>query len=181
LANDGVDVSAESVPIDTPPVEAEENLLRQLSPDTNPLWFDPDRCPSVHHAAFIPSKRDHDGLSLIRARFRSRLWAAYRLNKPETRYRLAPRTVNLLIELAVEAGFPTLTLKPTEDDLDARHGEPWAHCVAMQINRRDYDDRTNKRMRACIKSWARLVATSLTADIIEGPFDPPTDSTPYRP
>lgn len=174
-------MNGHSAPNETPPVEADETLYRQIGPGGNPIWFDPDRMPPVFHVAFIPSNDDHDGLSLIRARFRSRPWAAHRLKNPNTQYRLAQLVAQHLSNLAVEAGLTPLEFRPTEDELDAQYGEPWAHCVVVQINRRDYDDKTKPQVKAAIKSWAQQVAGSLALGNIEGPFNPPTDADPHRP
>ena len=181
MCNDGGEVNTEPESISTPPVSGNETLLRQIGPGGNPLYFDPDREPVVHAALFIPTSQDHDGLSLIRALFRSRPWAAYRTTKPDTRHRLAPLAEADLKHLAIEAGLPRLDFKPTPDDLDARHGEPWAHCVAVQINRVDYKDKSDTSKNEAIKNWAKAVAASLSLDHLEGPFDPPGANDPYRP
>jgi len=162
-----------------PTVEPEETLDRQIGPGGDPIWFDPDRQPPVYHAAFLPSAQDHDGLSLIRSRFRTEIWAAYRPEQPEQRFRLARLPVRQLVERARQAGFPDLHFNPSPDQLDREHGEPWAHCVASQINRVDYDGDKETKMR--IKQWARNVAETLPIGGIEGPFDRPSGADPYRP
>lgn len=143
------------------------------------MWFDPATVPPVKDRAFIPSSGDSDGLSLIRGQFRARPWAALRPPKQDVRYRLAALATGSLSQLAKEAGLPALTIECSPDTLDEQHGEPWAHCVAVQINRRDYD--ADREKKAAMKNWAYAVAASLSLDCIEGPFDPPDANEPYRP
>lgn len=164
----------------TPTVRpAAETLYRQLSPAGDPIWFDPERQPPIYHAAFLPSSQDSDGLSLIRSRFRSEVWAAYRPEQPPTRFRLAHLFGGQLVDLAQRAELPNLHFAPSPDGLDNDHGEPWAHCVAVEINRDLYDrDRATKKR---IKEWARAVAASLSVRQVSGPFNPPTEADSYRP
>jgi len=163
----------------TPAVEPNEVLYRQISTGGSPIYFDPNRAPLVHSAALLPSHQDTDGLSLIRSRFRSAIWAAYRAEKPAVRFRLVALQARELRQLDSTGQFPNPNYLPTTDGLDERFGEPWAHCVAIHINRADYENDRNAKVR--IKEWALAVANGITLDSICGPFDEPGDSVPYRP
>lgn len=163
----------------TPDVESDEVLYRQISPGGTPIYFDPNRTPRVHSAALIPSHQDADGLSLIRSRYRSVIWAAYRAEKPTVRFLLASLPFGELSHLDTKREFLNPKYLPTTDGLDERFGEPWAHCVATHINRTDYDNDRNLKVR--IKEWALAVANGIATDAIFGPFDEPDDRVPYRP
>ena len=163
----------------TPPVESDETLYRQIGPSGQPIYFDPKRHPPVHRSLFMPSRADTDGLSLIRSRFRTRVWAAYRVEKPLVRFRLAQLQTSRLRTLAEDVGFPKFHAESTPDELDQQYGPPWAHCVVKEINRRDYDnDWQSKRM---IKEWAMAVAGEITSDFVLGPYPVPTSEDPLRP
>lgn len=163
----------------TPPVEPDETLYRQLTPGGKPLYFDPTRNPPVLAAVFIPGTADIDGLSMIRARYRSPVWAAFRPNRPETRFSLATCAVSALRDIALRCGFTSWPCIPDPDELDGRFGEPWAHCVLGCVNRSDYESDHNTKKQ--IKQWAKWVAESLGPQNIARPFSPPTDDDPYRP
>ena len=164
----------------TPDVEfVEEVLYRQISPGGTPIYFDPNRDPVVHSAALLPSHQDTDGLSLLRSRFRTEIWAAYRAEKPDVRFRLACLPASELRLLDTKTEFPDPKYLPTEDGLDNRFGEPWAHCVATHINRTDYENDRNVKKR--IKQWALALAKGIAPASIWGPFQEPDDSVPYRP
>lgn len=163
----------------TPAVETSESMYRQVGPGGDPIYFDPSREPLVHHAIFLPTRNDGDGLSLIRSRFRSEIWSAFRKEKPSVRFRLARLQIQVLAQVAVECEITILSYLPTPDGLDSDHGEPWAHCVVTEINRTIYDsDQTAKRR---IKEWALRVSDLITSAEILGPFDEPTANDPYRP
>jgi len=163
----------------TPNVDSQEVLYRQISPGGTPIYFDPGRAPLVHQAVFFPSHQDTDGLSLIRSRFRTEIWAAYRAEKPASRFRLAKLQAGDLQNVDTQVGFSNHDYRPTTDELDERFGEPWAHCVATHINRADYDQDPNAKKR--IKEWALSVAQRIHRDSVSGPFPEPEDSVPYRP
>jgi hypothetical protein len=163
----------------TPCVEDTEILYRQVSPNANPIYFDPHRAPPIHRNLFLPAPNDNDGLSLIRSRFRTEIWSAYRPQQPDTRYRLACVKQSVLVEVACGKGFASLDFKPTPDVLDEQHGEPWAHCVIREINRTDYDNSIDRKK--AIKEWALAVANGIASDAVIGPFQPPTPTDRYRP
>lgn len=163
----------------TPYIDNTEVLYRQVGPAGNPIYYDPQRTPVVHQALFLPSNQDTDGLSLIRGRFRTDVWAAYRNEQPAVRFRLAVLQVPQMEQLASELGFESFDFGLSADGLDDEHGEPWAHCVALQINRADYDGCPEAKKR--IKEWAMKTATRLTDQDIIGPFHEPTEQDPYRP
>lgn len=163
----------------TPNVDENETLYRQVGPGGNPIYFDPERTPVVHQSRFLPTSQDADGLSLIRSRFRTEVWSAYRKEQPAVRFRLAVLHAHSLQQLASESGFETLSYGLNADGLDEDHGQPWAHCVVLQINRADYDGDADAKKR--IKKWAMRVATLLTQQDVIGPFDEPTSQDPYRP
>ena len=164
----------------TPAVTSNELLLRQIGPGGNPIFFDSSKCPPVHPSVFRPTEKDADGLSLIRGRFRTDVWAAYRMEQPSVRFRLARLSVSRLSNVAVALGIPELSFPTSPDGLDRLHGEPWAHCVVSEINRTAYEaDRETKKR---IKEWALAVAQSIAIDDVVGPYDEPTeDQHPYRP
>ena len=163
----------------TPDVDSQEVLYRQISPNGTPIYFDPNRAPPIHQSVFLPSHQDTDGLSLIRSRFRTEIWAAYRTEKPTVRFRLANLQAGELRNFDTRLGFPSHEYRPTTDGLDERFGEPWAHCVATHINRTDYEQDSNAKRR--IKEWALAVAQGLDPDAVNGPFAEPVDGVPYRP
>ena len=163
----------------TPNVGPHEILYRQVGPKGNPIYYDPLRNPPIHPSVFLPSKEDTDGLSLIRKLFRSQKWAAYRKECPEVRFRIASLEEVRVIELAFAIGFIAFNFKPTEDALDTEYGEPWAHCVLIEINRPEYD--SNPESKKKIKEWALAVANYLTDENIFGPFERPTEQDAYRP
>ena len=165
--------------METPDVDSSETLYRQVSPGGNPIYYDGEKEPPVHWSLFIPSKRDTDGLSLIRARFRTKPWAAYRAEKPSTRHRLALIRAGFLRDVAEAVGIGALHCDPSPDVLDEQYGEPWAHCVAREINRDAYDSDGEAKKR--IKSWAYQVAASLSNTDVEGPFESPAEQDAYRP
>jgi hypothetical protein len=162
----------------TPAADADEVLFRQIGPGGNPIYFDPARNPPVHQSRFLPTDQDTDGLSMIRGRFRSEVWAAYRPEQPEKRFRLAVLRTDAITRLASNLGFQSLTLNPSEDSLDRRFGEPLAHCVVAEINRTDYDG--GVELKVMIKEWAMAVSRTLATGDVIGPFVEPTQE-PYRP
>ncbi len=163
----------------TPAVDEKEVLFRQVKPGGDPIFFDPDRKPAVHRAVFLPSNDDADGLSIIRSKFRSPVWSAYRPEKPCVRFRLACLRIPDLLQVADDCGIQQLNYQTTPDVLDQRHGEPWAHSVIAEINRRDYNSDQDAKKR--IKEWAFHLAESLANHDIIGPFDEPRDCDQYRP
>jgi hypothetical protein len=163
----------------TPDIDAAEVLFRQIGSGGNPIYFDPSRTPAIHQSRFLPTKQDIDGLSLIRSRFRTHIWAAYRPEKDSERFRLACLKVDTLRQKATQVGLSSLSFNATADSLDERFGAPWAHCVAAEINYTTYSGDSEAKKR--IKEWAMKVAEMLTVDDVIGPFDKPTQSDPYRP
>lgn len=163
----------------TPHVDANEILYRQIGPGGNPIYFDPTRTPAIHQSRFLPTSRDADGLSLIRSRFRTEIWSAYRVEQPTVRFRLAILRSIRLQQLAEKLGIQAMTYAPSADSLDDKFGEPWAHCVIVEINRNEYDN--NSDTKKLIKEWALGVANLVTKADVIGPFLEPTDLNPYRP
>ena len=163
----------------TPNVDVNELLYRQIGPGGDPIYFDPERNPPVHQSRFLPTSKDADGLSLVRGRFRTEIWSAYRMEQPAVRFRLALLHASRIQHLSVNLGFQAWTLASTTDALDAKFGAPWAHCVAGEINRAAYDNDSNAKIR--IKEWAMQVANLLTNQEVLGPFQEPTDVDSYRP
>lgn len=163
----------------TPSVDESELLIRQISPGGNPIYFDPARKPPVHQQAFLPSRKDADGLSLIRGRFRSDIWSAYRPEQPAVRFRLVHAQVSSLDQVADECGIQEFSYQSTPDALDNQHGTPWGHCVATKINRTVYDSDDAAKRR--IKEWALGVANLFTEQDVVGPFDAPRQGDEYRP
>jgi hypothetical protein len=163
----------------TPAIDDAEILYRQIHPGGAPIYFDAARTPAISQAVFLPTSADGDGLSLLRACFRSAIWSAYRPEQPSVRFRLGQLGVLKLRQLALDLGFADLHFTATPDSLDNLHGEPWAHCVTIQINRRAYDsDREAKRR---IKEWAMGVAKAVSLEAVIGPFEAPAQDSPYRP
>ena len=163
----------------TPPVEPDEILFRQVAPHggTPPL-FQSGRQPPIHQNAFLPTRADADGLSLVRPRFRSVIWAAFRPEKQDVRYLLAPKSASVLRDLASSVQLP-IEFAPSADGLDEKHGEPFAHCVATSINRTEYDGSPEAKRK--IKEWAAALAASLSEGDLRGPFPQPSEDDPYRP
>lgn len=131
------------------------------------------------HWTFVrPTPNDSDGVSLIRKRYRAMTWAAFRPNKPKTRYEVAIVSAKVLRTLAVDAGLGSLSILPTPDDLDVREGHPWAHCVLAEITWEAYSDPDSKLK---IKEWAQAVAKSVRTRDVVGPFSVPGPADEYRP
>lgn len=162
----------------TPAVDSTETLYRQVPPGGNPIYFDPNGGP-LARTLFLPSRADRDGLSLIRSRFRSRVWAAYRPQRPTTQYRLASVVAATLADCALEADLGDLHVDPSPDALDERFGEPWAHCVVREVNRPDYEDNADRK--AQIKEWALAVAKTIPPDQVSPAYGVPSNDDPYRP
>lgn len=170
--------------LDTPPVGNDETLVRQIKPGTNPLFFDDSRypLPVLHWSLFKPAPGDQDGLSLIRLRLRSDVWAAFRPTTQDQRYRLARLFPAKLIECGRASGLEWLHFQPSADDLDDEHGQPWAHCVVSEINARDYNDKSDPESKKRILTWAGLVAKQVSRDDVTGPYERPVPGIdPYRP
>lgn len=163
----------------TPPADDDELLYRQIGPRGNPIYFDPNKPCPVHQSVFLPSRKDTDGLSLLRRRFRTEIWSAYRLEQPSVRFRLARLQCGRLRQVATERGIPTLNHIPAPDALDIDHGEPWAHCLVSEVNRTAYDADQEARKR--IKEWALGISDSISNDDVIGPFEEPTEGDAYRP
>jgi len=120
--------------------DASQTLYRQIKNGGNPIYYEPNRTPILHSAAFLPSSQDKDGLSVIQGGFRTKIWAAYRPEQPEERFRIALLRFDFLKTIALDAGFPDLQLKTTPDQLDDYFGIPFAHGVLPEINRISYDN-----------------------------------------
>lgn len=167
----------------TPEVDFTETLCRQVKEGGGqPLFFDESRYPKpvLNRALFLPNRQDVDGLSLIRLRFRTERWAAFRPTTPDQRFLLARLNPEMLAQCGAEAGLDSLTIEPDPDALDDEHGEPWAHCVVREINVVAYKE--NPEARKQISSWANLVSTRVAREDVSGPYDPPVAGTdPYRP
>lgn len=116
---------------------------------------------------------------MIRRRFRSEIWAAFRDEQPDVRFRLVVLKSCTMVEIARETGFDDLTYSPSPDRLDTNHGEPWAHCSLREVNRSDYD--SNQTLKRRIKEWAMRASLQVTMQDVIGPFDKPTPNDSYRP
>ena len=169
----------------TPPIVATEIVVRQIPEGRGqPLFFDTTRAtpPIVHSSLFLPSRSDVDGLSLIRLRHRAEVWAAFRAETPDQLYRLARLLPSVLNDCARAAGIELLNFTPSPDALDHEHGEPWAHCVAAEINRVAYDDRADPDAKKRIKTWAAKVSTLVALEDVTGPYPRPEPALDrYRP
>lgn len=168
-----------------PPVDGSEIVARQIKEKGGqPLYFDATRASPrfVHRSLFLPSPKDATGLSLIRLRHRSEVWAAFRSETPDQRYQLARLLVSALTEIARAAGIEWLHFDPSADDLDRQHGHPWAHCNVREINRTDYDNTADPDAKRRILTWAEQVSRSISLADVSDPFpapDPARDR--YRP
>lgn len=165
--------------MNTPKVNEDEMLYRQIGPGGDPIYFNPDRNPPIHQSRFIPTSADTDGLSLIRSRFRTEVWSAYRLEQPSVRFRLAVIQAELLRRIALDSEFESLSYRVSADGIDDRFGEPWAHCVVAEMNRANYDSDVETKKK--IKEWALRATKLIKKEDVIGPFDAPTDDDPYRP
>lgn len=171
--------------MDTPSVDPAETLVRQIKEGSGqPLFFDDSRYPQpvVHRSLFRPTLNDQDGLSLIRLRFRSEAWAAFRPTTPDQRYRLARLFPAKLIECGRASGLEWLHFEPSSDELDDEHGKPWAHCVVSEINALAYNNKSDPESKKRILTWAERVANQVSRDDVTGPYDRPVPGIdPYRP
>lgn len=161
-------------------VGSPSKVYRQLIDGGDPLWYSPSRVPRVSHTAFMPTKEDTDGLSLIDSGTRSEVWAAHRIESPFVKRRVAVLAVDMLVEAAKEAGLcHKLVCDP--DALDNLFGKPSSHLLATHINRSEYDNKTTTGNRANIKSWVKIVASKICNDDVL-PIQPlPSFYHCYRP
>lgn len=169
----------------TPRVDASEPLARQVKEGGgNPLFFDTTRAPKpvLDRSLFLPMRNDTDGLSFIRLRYRSEIWAAFRQETPDQRYRLARLFPSALVDCARAAGIEWLNFEPNPDQLDHEHREPWAHCVAREINVGAYADKSDPEAKKRILTWAEAVSKLVTLADISGPYRRPVATQDnYRP
>ena len=176
---------AASPGVNTPQVDNTETIVRQVKEGGGqPLFFDESRYPKpvLDRCLFRPSPQDDDGLSTIRLQFRSEVWAAFRPQAPDQRFRLARLLPAKLIECGRAAGFEWLTLNPSPDDLDEQHGVPWAHCVVTEINARDYNNKSDPELKKRILTWAESVSKQVSREDVSGPYDHPVPGRDaYRP
>ena len=162
-------------------VAATEDLYRQVPPNGDPPFFQAQGSPKIHPATFRPGRSDLDGLSMLRAECRSLQWAAYRVEQPDKRFRVAQLPFRVLSQFAQDVGFDAFDVQVTPDQLDHQFGKPFAHCVLVQINRPDYDRSPEVKKR--IREWTERVVQALTDERIHGPFDAPDEASTstYRP
>ncbi len=161
-------------------VAFDEPLYRQVLPNAGtPLYLDRSLAPPVHHALFRPTKNDVDGLSLLRSKYRSQVWCGQRPGQLGNCYCLINLQSNELSRIAEACGLGPITFTVSPDDFDRRFREPYAHCVAKEINHTEYisNDAAKKRM----KNWAIEVSRSITIDCVIGPFHQLTAEDSYRP
>lgn len=157
-----------------------ESIVRQMGSGGDPIYYDPNRKPDiVHSTLFLPTSKDVDGLSLLNPTNRSLVWCAFRVEQPETRFRLVCLNISNLAITASVIGFHSFDIVDSEDCLDLEYGLPYAHCVAQQINRVDYEK--DKNVKKMIKEWALSVARSISVESILGPFPKPCETDSYRP
>lgn len=83
-----------------------------------------------------------------------------------------------VIGIARDNGIDPLNFDPSADQLDVENGRPWAHCVAREINRTQYNQDNAAKRR--IKEWALAMAELIQPANIIGPFKQPTEADPYR-
>ena len=163
----------------TPPVNAAEVIFRQIGPGGTPIYFDPNRSPPLHfaplparvkrfgrtvadsisfsHGNLVGISRGSSGRSLSPC---TRCCRESRRNSPRQRHRS--------VEVSTQVPMR----------LDVQNGSPWAHCVAREINRTQYDaDNVAKRR---MKEWALAMADHIQPAEIIGPFQRPTQADPYR-
>jgi len=161
----------------TPPIHSTEVVFRQLRSAVVVAAESPDD-PNRFYSEFLPSSGDSDGLSMLRAAYRTPVWCAYRKAKPDERYRLFRFTFG---ELELAAVGWSLTAKVDPDDLDDEFGEPFAHFVLPEVNKPDY--KNNPEARARIKTWARQVLRLISAaSMVPPPSTAPVRGTdPHRP
>lgn len=165
--------------LSTPTFDEGEIAFRQIPPGGSPVFYCDGRVPPVHRSLFLPSARDHDGLSMCRNRFRAITWCAFRVEKSETRFQLARVTIGQLNRACHEVGIADARLQATPDELDRQHGEPWAHFVVGAINRLEYE--TSEIAKKAIKEWALQMAEWIGESEILGPFRIPNEDDSYRP
>jgi len=163
----------------TPPVDNSEVLFRQAPRRGTPLFVDRTVTPPVHRLAFRPTPNDADGLSLIRAKFRSLEWSGYRPEKDDSELYVIQLIAEHLCKVAERVELPPLSFPCSPDCLDLLNGEPNAHCTIAQINRVDYDKGGDHKKR--ILSWTEKLSETIKIEQIHGPFKKPASHFPYRP
>jgi len=127
------------------PVSDDEILYRRVSLKAG--FYDPERSPSLSHAAFTPNRNDIEGLSLVRAKYASVEEAA--VGNPEALYFVAVlRTADLRRE--------GMEIVP-----DPQRGQP-GHALITNLRF------GNVRTPEC-KHWAKTLAHNFCLRI-EGPF-----------
>jgi len=159
-----------------PPIPGK--VYRQLTKGGDPIWVSPSRNPPVDSAAFLPAKKDSDGLSLIDFNTRSEVWAAHRVESPEEQRYVVLIDVSMIEAVATECSLsPELKCDP--DELDKNFGEPFSHWLAVRINRCDYDEK--KDVKKNIKSWAKTLAKKISIDNVSKLQPLPSFAHRYRP
>ena len=159
--------------------ERRTDLYRQVEPMVGqPVFFDSTTGKLNNYAIFLPTRSDEDGLSLIDASHRSRRWSCHRKEKPGSEFALICLDRAHVVSVGQQVGFAVFEIRTTPDAIDKDFGEPHAHCVAVPINRRDYDN--DRRWKEKCKSWARKLSEDYRESVI-GPFSGPLKVEDYRP
>ena len=159
-----------------PPIPG--RVYRQLIKGGNPIWVSPTRNPPVDSVAFIPTKEDTDGLSLIDFNTRSEVWAAHRVESPDIQRYVVLIEVSMIEEVAREC-LLSHEMKCDPDELDKNFGEPFSHWLAVRINRREYDGKNDVKKN--IKSWAKTLASRISKESISKLQPLPSYTNRYRP
>lgn len=138
---------------DTDPVMPDEHLYRRISLNANPPGLSDDRV--VLQQAFLPRKNDVDGISLVRAKYRSANEAALPPNSTHREYVVA-------VVKAADLESLGLTLDVTPDDIDIELGTH-AHVSVREMNAANYKSPE-------VKDWARQIAEHHVLEVL-GPFE----------
>jgi len=140
-------------------VDPDEVLYRRISDRSNPAWFLPNQNPAVAPEAFTPNKRDTDGISLLRANYRTPE-DAVRGGMPGKNYYLARVSARRLIDLGL-----SLQITPDEMDRQQSPGTPGAHISVPELAYDKYQADKNR-----IKEIAEKISSKLSSNDVIGPY-----------
>jgi|GEM_PF-3789523 len=150
-------------------IEPDELLYRQLKPRVNTQWIDGGGDPPVPPAFFKPSQADTDGLSLLRASVRHHRWAAFRVEQPDVRFRLAVVSAEVLKGLGCR-------IEQSDDALDRQHATHAHICVPELSHAAFAKGQGNRDRRSRALQLREDICTKGVRFAALGPFDDPQRS-----
>lgn len=116
-------------------------------------WYDPDSDSPIAWETFRPNKRDLDGLSVWRAKYKSPEQAALQHARQDRRYYVVAMRVGDLRRIGVEVAATSAADEP-------------GHASLTTLSTATYREEKNR-----IRGLAQRIATELV-DTVHGPFGP---------